>query len=391
MKGDMFQNLKLPSFSFKLPQRLKKTPPGAQDLPLQPSEGEADVADKKAVVPAATYKKGNLHLGLDIGSKNLVLTERYITATEDLLVHAHVASWTGEREKLDQAIGEVLKNAHAESWNVNLSVGGDSVVVRLADVPKMKPDDFRKSLAFEADRYIPFPAQDVYMDFMILPSPGSPEAPGSSTMHVALVAAKRDEVDFIIKASERCGLHVNTMDIDSFAILNAFCAAYPQEAEKAFILLHMGHAKTSLLLASKRLPVFCREFSWGGQGIEEVFSKRLAIEPAVARETLLGFRRDNEQLRGLVESYSEKLIGEIRSSVSYFENQAMEADRLSKVYVSGGLSKLEGLDELLASQLGLEVGYWNAIGGLGTGPDLRKEDLEEWLPQLAVSVGLSSR
>ncbi len=373
----MGAKLKFPTFSLKM---------GAKADPTE--------VQKSTPSTGPVYKRSNLHLGIDVGMRHLVLTERHITSSDDTLVHAKVQPWSGAPDQLESAVQEVVRSSGCETRNATLSVGGEAVVVRVVEVPRMKPEEFRASLAFEADRYIPFSAQEVYMDFLVLPSGSGKDEKGaalSDTMRVALVASKRDAVDALVSACERAGLHVQAVDIDLFALMNAFSRAYPQESEKPVALLHVGHAKTSLLLANRRLPVFAREFSWGGQGLAEVLSKHLGIAPERAEQMLITYRKEDETLRPAFESYAEKLIHEIRSSIDFFENQALEQARVAKLQLSGGLSKLDGFDEHLASQLGLEVSYWNALNQLSCAPTLPKEELEEWLPQLAVSLGLSSR
>lgn len=382
MKGRMLGKLKLPTLSLKM---------GAK---APTSKAEKLEAPKPSAAPGHTYKRSQLHVGLDVGSRNLVLTERYLSSSDDMLVHAKVQSWSGRADQLGAAIAEVVRSSGCESRSVTASVGGEAVVVRVVDVPKMKPEEFRASLAFEADRYIPFSAQEVYMDFLVLPNGGSADAGGAAAqdkMRVALVASKRDAVDALVSACEGAGLHVQAVDVDLFALMNAFVRAYPQESEQPVALLHVGHVKTSLLLASRRLPVFAREFTWGGQGLAEFLSKQLQVDRGRAEAMLTAYRKDEAALKSSLESYAEKLVREIRTSLAFFENQATEQSRPMKLYLSGGLSKLDGFDEYLASQLGLEVSYWNALNQLSCAPTLPKEELEEWLPQLAVSLGLSSR
>ncbi len=322
-------------------------------------------------MPLKFGKKQNL-VGLDIGHHSIKLvamepmtsgwrlTRVLSVPTPPDSVRDSIVT---DPEALSQAIQTLVRNAKMPISGCHVSVAGASVVVRSVRVPKMSEAMLRKSIKFEAGRYIPSSVEDSYVEFEIA---GETE---DGQMDVIIGAAPRDLVDFRIKACELAGLPVESVDIEPFAAYRALVQAnYNIDLNKDTVaLVDFGHTSTNVSVIDKGSFAMTRTINQGGLALTEALQKyfKLSYQDAEEGKTqldLLGLLKDNQPAENpplrVIQPHLDDLVREMRRSLNYFQSQQAEAGSSNPVtwmLLSGGGAKMQGIADYMSNRLGLKV------------------------------------
>ena len=327
-------------------------------------------------------------IGLDVGTKAVKAVE--LTWNGGLVLTGFGYAELPSPDAVRETVARVFEENEFHTRRVVTSVSGKSVIVRYLTMFKMSPDDLRNAIRYEADKYIPFDVDEVLLDCQPFEAPGMSDA-GPNEMRVLLVACKRALVDEQLRILAGVGLQPEIVDVDVFAVGNAYeTAVTGMDGDRVRALVDVGAGKTSVNVIRGGASLFTREIHSGGDAFTAAIANRLGLKDGEA-EALK--RRPGEQadrVRGAVTPAVDDLSTEVRLSFEYFENQF---DRgVDEVLVSGGGARLVGLTDALARVLDRPVSPGAPTGDLPIAADRVDVDaLREHAGELAVAVGLASR
>ena len=295
-------------------------------------------------------------------------------------------------EAVPEAIVRVLRENEFHSRHVVTSVSGKSVIVRYLTMFRMGGEDLRNAIRFEADKYIPFDVDDVVLDCQPFDAEGLGDL-ASNEMRVLLVACKRAIIDEQLRILNAAGLSPEIVDVDVFALGNAFETAVrrgPESAGLVSALVDVGASKTCVNLVRGGTSLFTREIHTGGGAFTTAIANRLGI-PMGEAETLKAYpAEDLERVRHAVTPAVDDLAAEVRLSFEYFENQFDLG--IDEVLLSGGGARMAGLDQDLGRIFDRPTMVWDPTGDLPiAGGSVNVDQLREHVTELAVAVGLASR
>ncbi|GAA3440878.1 type IV pilus assembly protein PilM [Planomonospora venezuelensis] len=236
------------------------------------------------------------------------------------------------------------------SRKVVLGVTTPQVVVREMSVNNLPAREMRAALPFQVRDAMPLPVERSLLDFFPLEDPG-----GQETVRGLLVAAPKDVVTAAVHAVEQAGLHVERVDLASFALLRA--AARLDEQVEAIV--DIGARTTIVVVHTDGVPLIVRTIPRGGAEVTETVAARLGIEPWQAEDLKcrVGVRDDQgAENAEVVREAARPLINEIRNSFAYL-GSGNRPTQVARMVLSGGGSLMPGLVETLHTQLGIEVSF----------------------------------
>ncbi len=211
------------------------------------------------------FGKSNSIIGLDIGSSSVKAVELTAKAKGIELQHVGIAQLPPEAivqgaflnsSAIVDAIREAVDGAGTRTKNVATAVSGHSLIVKKISLPAMTRDELEESIRWEAEQYIPFDINEVNLDFQIL---NSGEAEGQ--MDVLLVAAKKDLIDDYVNVVREAGLHPAVLDVEAFAVENAFEANCEIVADEVVALADIGAQVVNINIIANGIPAFTRDIS----------------------------------------------------------------------------------------------------------------------------------
>lgn len=329
-------------------------------------------------------KKINKTIGLDIGNHSVKLSEISENQGKYQLSAFGIEQLANDsREAKVEAIKKLVQESGVTTNKVNISVCGPSVIVRYILIPQMTKAQLDSAIKFEAEKYIPFNIEDV-----ILNAPVLEDKRDDGKIRVLVVAAKKTLIDDYMKLLQECALEPQLIDVDSFALINAFLLNYPgQESGGVVALLHIGANFTSINILKNKVSHFMRDITLGGSELTKAMAEKLNLELAEAEKLKADPKGREEEIFSLINPSLNNLLGEISLSFSYYEDQ-LELG-IDKLFLSGGTAKLKGLEQFLSSNLGMDVVTWDPTVKLEIKPSLDQQKLKSCLSMLTVSIGLA--
>ncbi len=288
------------------------------------------------------------------------------------------------------AIRQIFTESDIKTKDVVVAVSGHSVIVKKIKVAKMKPEELEEAIAFEAEQYVPYAIEDVNLDFQVLQGTN----PDASEMDVLLVAVKKDIINDYLSIISTAGLSAVVVDVDAFALQNAFEIAYEIDRDHVVGLVNLGAALMNINILRGGMSEFTRDSALGGNRYTESIQKMLGLSYEQAEGLKLGGQADGrtfEDARPAIDMVNTELAGEIRRSFDFFRSSS-PSDTIHRVVLSGGSAPLPGLVEFLSENLEIPCEVANPLRNIKADPKLfDPQYLDVIAPQLAVSVGLALR
>ncbi len=300
-------------------------------------------------------------------------------------------------EELGAAIKQAMKEGHIHSGHAVIAAAGGATFVRTVPFPKMSPNLLRDSVKFEAGRYVPGSVEESYVEAEIV-------GPLSDTqMNVLLASAPKDLVAGRIAACREAGLHVDIVDLETFAAFRTLVETDPSRSagEESYMFLNIGGSSTSVTVIDKGVFVMNRTMPSGGNTLTEALKQAFKLETVDAeagktvldlRELLAGTVVENPPLK-VMASQVDDLVREIRRSMNYLQTQNQQAEgtppvEIKEIILTGGGAKLRGLDAYLSAKLGLPV---HALGVFDNKNIINAGGAEDSGLDLTIAAGLAIR
>jgi type IV pilus assembly protein PilM len=288
------------------------------------------------------------------------------------------------------AIRRLFDSRKIKTADVAASLSGNAVIVKKITLPVMTESELAESIYWEAEQYIPFDIQDVNLDYQILDNGDG----GKGTMDVLLVAAKKEKIADYTGVIGQAGRKAVIVDVDAFALQNAYEINYGIEPSAVVVLLNAGASATNINILSGDQSVFTRDISIGGNAYTEALQRELSLPFDVADQLKRGVPSDGvtfDDARPVLRAVSDNVMLEIQKTFDFFKATAA-SDRIDRIMVSGGASRAEGFTEMLTERFEAPVEPFDPFKRVAF--DVKKFNIEsaaDVAPTVAVAVGLALR
>ncbi len=290
------------------------------------------------------------------------------------------------------AIRRLFENKAFKSKDVAASLSGNAVIVKKINLPVMTEAELAESIYWEAEQYIPFDIQDVNLDYQILDAGTGEEAKG--TMEVLLVAAKKEKIADYTGVISQAGRVPVVVDVDAFALQNAYEVNYGLEADHVVVLVNAGASAININIVTGDQSVFTRDISIGGNSYTEAVQKELNLPFDAAEQLKKGLPVEGaslEEVKPILQAMTENVLLEIQKTFDFFKATA-SSDRIDRIVLSGGASRVDGFAQALQERFGTTVESFDPFRKIAF--DAQKfgiQDPDTAIPTAAVAVGLALR
>ena len=227
------------------------------------------------------FSKSKNVVGLDIGSSAIKLVELkekkggtyqlVKLGLERLSPEAIVDGSIMDSSMVVETISKLNSEKAVKNSNYATSLSGHSVIIKKISLPAMSPEELAESIRWEAEQYVPFDINDVNLDYVVL------ESAGGETMDVLLVAVKKDKIGDYTSVITQAGKTPVLVDVDAFALQNAYEANYPVEPGRVVALVNIGASVTNVNILSGSNTIFWRDISFGGNQYTDAIQKQLSL------------------------------------------------------------------------------------------------------------------
>jgi len=290
------------------------------------------------------------------------------------------------------AIRRLFDGRSIKTKDVAASLSGNAVIVKKITLPVMTEAELAESIYWEAEQYIPFDIQDVNLDYQILDKGDA--AGGKSTMDVLLVAAKKEKIADYTGVIAQAGRAAVVVDVDAFALQNAYEVNYGLDPHSVTVLLNAGASAININILSGEQSLFTRDISIGGNAYTEAVQKELNLSFESAEQLKKGVQVDGasyDDVRPVLHAVTENVLLEIQKTFDFFKATA-SSDRIDRIVMSGGASRVDGFAQALQERFGTNVESFDPFRKIAF--DAQKfgvTDPDTAIPTAAVAVGLALR
>lgn len=342
-------------------------------------------------------QRQNPVLGLDIGSHSIKIVELSNIGTHHTIKcigralvppQAIIDGSIKEPDKVAEVLKALISNLQPKAKYAATSIAGYSVIVKKIMVPYQDEAEIENNLIFEAEKYVPFEIEEVYVDFHVLN--GKQE---KSETEIFLVAAKREIVNEYAALIQEAGLSPAVVDVDAFALGNAFEGAFGL-LEKPVVLVDIGAQKTNLNVVLKDASLFARDMAFGGAQLTEAIQEATGLEYVDAERIKIAGSEDMaimKEVTTVCKELSGVWASELQRAIDFYKASSSAEGYPTDLYVSGGSAFLKGLDMLFGDIIGLPVKILNPLHGFTIDHGIEPEYISSVAPQMVIATGLALR
>jgi type IV pilus assembly protein PilM len=344
------------------------------------------------------FKKSKNLVGLDIGSSAVKLVELkdskgggyklVRTGIESLSPEAIVDGAIMDASLVVDTVNRIIASVSVRNNDFATSLSGHSVIIKKITLPAMSAEELAESIRWEAEQYVPFDINDVNLDYVVL------EGSGGDTMDVLLVAVKKDKIGDYTSVISQVGKTPVLVDVDAFALQNAFEINYPVESGRVVALVNLGASVTNVNILSGANSIFWRDISFGGNQYTDAIQKQLSLgfdqADALKRGEASG-EHSMQEILPILRSVSDDLSQELQKTFDFF-GATTSTEKIDQLFIAGGCSRIVNLDRQLKERFGMPVEIINPFRQIDvSGSSVSAEWLNENAPSLTVAVGLAVR
>lgn len=343
----------------------------------------------------ALFSRTRTTVGLDIGSGLIKLVVISHGTGEPVLTKVAFTSVVDdaivEGEVMDpgivaDAIKGLMVSAGIKTKRVVTAVGGRDVIIKKIAMDRMKESEAREVIRWEAEQHVPFDMDNVELDFQIL----DPHAEGLQ-MTVLLVAAKRELVETKLALLAEIGLEPSIIDVDAFALHNAFEVNYPDAMRGVVGLVNIGHEMTNVNILDNGIPVLNRDIPVGTRRFREDMQRERGLSAEDADRILQG-TESNDVLTPFLETRGEEIAVGIERAAAFLQSASRSATGITRLFTTGGGARIPGLNRVLSDRLRLPVQLANPIEKLQVADGVfDMMDVDQVAPLLMLPIGLALR
>jgi type IV pilus assembly protein PilM len=292
-------------------------------------------------------------------------------------------------EAVADALERVVNLANPHTTHVAIAVPTSMVIHKIIEMDADMSDEEREvQIRMDAEQYIPFPLDEVSLDFEVLPD----RLANPNRVNVLLVATRTENVDTRVEVLELAGLIAKVADVESYAMERAFSVfadTLPMGANTVGIL-DIGHTMTTLSVMQKGKIIYTREQVFGGRQLTQDVQSRygLSFEEAgrAKKERTLPDDYDTEVL----EPFLDAVVQQAARSLQFFFSSS-QFNEIDHILLAGGNANIPGLAKLLQQKLGYRVTIANPFLQMGFSPQIDIKKIENDASSLMVACGLALR
>lgn len=345
-------------------------------------------------------RKQNTVLSIDISTAAVKLLELSKTGTrfrvesyavaplpQDAIVDKNIANVNVIAETIKVA----LKRSGTKLKRVTVAVSGSAVMTKIITMPgSLTDDEMEEQIMIEADQYVPYSLDEVNFDFEVQ----RVNENNSEMVDVLLVASRKENVDDRVEALSKAGLKANIVDVEAFAMENAFSLLSDQFADstgaQTVAITDIGSTMASLNVLHDGRVVYTREQGFGGKQLTEEIQRRYGLsyeEAGLAKRH--GGLPDNYTV-DVLEPFKKAMVQQIQRSLQFFESSSANRE-IDSIVLAGGCASITGIDKLVEKNLGVPVYIANPFINMNLSNKIKPHALSNDAPTMMIACGLALR
>lgn len=345
-------------------------------------------------------KKQKRFLGIDISSTSVKLMELSQVsngyrveayAVEPLPENAVVEKNINNVEGVGEAISKLVSKSRSRLKQAAVAVSGSSVITKSIQMTAgLSDEEMENQIQVEADQYIPYPLDEVAIDFDVT----GPSAKGDALVDVLLAACRRENVELREDALELGGLESRAVDVEAFSLERAFQLLIPElepsEDGLTVAIVDIGHTMTTLSVLNDGKGIYTREQLFGGKQLTEEIMRRYGMTQAEAGLAKKQGGLPDDYASEVLEPFKEAVVQQVTRSLQFFFAASPYND-VDYILLAGGTASIPGLAQMVKEKLGTNTMVANPFASMTLSSKVNASNLTNDAPALMIACGLALR
>jgi type IV pilus assembly protein PilM len=320
---------------------------------------------------------------------NQFRVERF--AAEPVPQNAIVEHAITEVEQVAEVVQRAIKRSGTKLKNAAVAVASTHVITKLIKIPKgLGEHELNTQAEMEAEHYIPYPLDEVNLDYQVIPS-GEED---SQEDDLLMAACRKEIIDDYISVLEDAGMKPTIIDIETYAMENA-CSLITEHMpggglEKTIAVLDIGSTTTNINVLHNNQSVYTRDHSFGGRQLTEEIQRRYGLsfeEAGLAKKQ--GGLPDNYQT-DVLRPFMEALCQEGMRALQFFYSST-NFNSVDQILLAGGCAQIAGIDELVAARIGVPTLVANPFTSMSLASRIKPQLISNDAASLMITCGLAMR
>lgn len=295
-----------------------------------------------------------------------------------------------DTDRVAEAVKRAVKRSGSKAKECAMAVSGSAVITKIINLPAdLSEDDVEAQIEVEAGQYIPYPRDEVSLDFEILgPAPRNAEL-----VEILLAASKTEHVDLCREVSDLAGLGLRIVDVESYAIANAFDLVRKHagiDEGETIGVLNMGATASTLIALRGDRTIYSREHAFGGQQLVDDCMRRYGMDADQAAFLQRGETPPAGFEDEILEPFRQNVIQQISRALQFYSSSS-DYSGINTLFLTGGAASTPGLAEAVGDEVGISCEVADPIEGMRLAPSIDAARLERVRPALTTACGLALR
>jgi type IV pilus assembly protein PilM len=294
-------------------------------------------------------------------------------------------------EQVSDAVKLAWKLLGSREKRAALALPSAAVITkRVLMAADMRESDMEAQVEAEANQYIPFPLEEVNIDFQVIgPAPNNPDE-----VEVLIAAARKEKIEDRVAAAEDAGLKVTVMDIDTYATEAAYSLVANQlpnaGKEQTVMIVDIGAVMMHINVLHDNKSIYVREQAFGGAQLTQEIQRRfgLSVEEAeiAKRKGGLPDSYENEVLQPFMQSLST----EVARALQFFTSST-QYNRVDHIVLAGGCAAIPAIDVMVQDRTQVNTIVANPFQAMSVGTKVKQQQATLDAPALIIACGLAMR
>jgi type IV pilus assembly protein PilM len=340
-------------------------------------------------------------LGLDISSSSVKLVELGQDRSGNLVLERCAIEplergWIadGNIEKFDevaQAVRRLVKKSGTKTRNVAMALPPSAVITKKIILPGgMSDQELEMQVEAEANQYIPFPLDEVSLDFCVV----GPSTSSAGDIEVLIAASRREKVQDIQGLAEAAGLKPIIVDVESYASRLAtgrLIEDLPNKGVGAIVaLFEVGALTTSMQVIRNDEVLYDRDQAFGGAQLTQLIVRQYGFSLEEAESKKRSGELPDDYEPSVLRPFVESMVQEIGRALQFFFTSTPH-NKVDYVMLAGGSSALPGLTAAVTQHTSFPCTLVNPFEGMEIGDGVRLKKMTREAPSYLTSCGLALR
>ncbi|KAF3977812.1 MAG: pilus assembly protein PilM [Methylococcales symbiont of Iophon sp. n. MRB-2018] len=289
------------------------------------------------------------------------------------------------------AIKTAIKQSGTKTKNACVAVAGSSVMTKVISMPGfLTEDEMEEQILVEADQYVPYSLDEVNLDFEVQQeTENNPEM-----VDVLLAVSRRENVDDRVEALEKAGLKAKIVDVEAFAMENAFSLLADQLVDaidnQTIAIVDIGETMLTLNVLHECRTVYTWGQDFGGKQLTEEIQRRYGLSYEQAGLAKRHGSLPDNYMTDVLDPFKKSMVQQIARALQFFVSASANRE-IDSIVLTGGCSAIAGLEKAVEQSLGIPALVSDPFINMALSNKVKPQSLSNDAPVMMIACGLALR